>query len=79
MCSHIVREGSLGSQHLKETTESTQEGDFARSAIFMGFPAAEFGQQLHFGPLEGDPIAYLLISMIRLSNLLSACIGICLS
>jgi hypothetical protein len=54
VCGRIVREGSLGSQHLKETTESMQEGDFARSAICMGLRAAKFAQQLHFDPVEGD-------------------------
>ncbi len=53
--SRVLREGSVGSEHLQETTQSTQERDFARLAIFMRLRAAEFGQQLHFDPVEGDP------------------------
>jgi hypothetical protein len=56
MLSRIARQDGLGSQHLEEATESTQERDFARSAIFMRFSATEFGQQLDFGPLEGHPL-----------------------
>jgi hypothetical protein len=44
----------LGGQHLKETTESALQRDFAGQAILTGLRAAELGQQLHFGPVEAD-------------------------
>jgi len=50
--SRVLREGRLSSKHLQETTQSTQERDFARLAIFLGLPAAEFGQQLHFDSVK---------------------------
>jgi hypothetical protein len=50
----VAREDGLGGQHLKETTESALQRDFAGQAIFMGLRAAELGQQWHFGPVEGD-------------------------
>ena len=53
MLGRIAREHGLGRQHFEETTESAEQGDFARRAVFMGFPTPEFGQQLHFGPCEG--------------------------
>lgn len=54
MFSRIAREDGLCGQHLEAATESAQERDFAWRAVFMGLRAAKFGQQLHFGPLEGD-------------------------
>ena len=49
--SRIAREDGLSGQHLEEATQAAQEGDFAWQAVFMGFPAAQFGQQLHFDPV----------------------------
>ncbi len=54
MFGRVAREDGLGDQHLQEPTESALQRDFAGQAIFMGFPAAELGQQLHFGPVESD-------------------------
>jgi hypothetical protein len=54
MFDRIAREDGLGEQHLKETTKSALEGDFAGQAIFMGLRARKFGEQLHFDPVEGD-------------------------
>lgn len=50
----VAREQSLRHQHLQEPSQTTLERDFAWAAPFMRFPAAEFGQQLHLGPLEAD-------------------------
>jgi hypothetical protein len=57
MDSRIRREDDLGGQHLEEATQTTLECDFAWGGAFMGFPATELGQQLHFSPLESHPQA----------------------
>ncbi len=52
---HVAREDGLSGQHLQKATESAQKRDVARFAIFLRFPAAELGQHLDFGPVEGHP------------------------
>ncbi len=51
----IATEDGLGRQHLYQTAQATHESDLAGLAIFVRFPASSFREQLHFGPLEGDP------------------------
>ena len=48
----IGGEHGLCRQHLQEARQTTLERDFARSAAFMRFPAAQLGQQLHFFPAQ---------------------------
>ena len=50
----IARENGWSGQHLEEATKSALKRHFARCAIFMRLPPAKFGQQLDFGPFEGD-------------------------
>ena len=55
MLSGIAAQHGLGGQHLDQAAQATHEGDLARLAIFVRLPSAQFGPQLHFGLLEGDP------------------------
>lgn len=55
MSGGVVREEGLSREHLQEPSQSALQGAFVGQAVFVGFPAAEPGEQLHFGPLEADP------------------------
>lgn len=50
----IATEHGLGRQHRDQATQASHEGNLAGFAVFVRLRASQFGQQLHFGPLEGD-------------------------
>jgi len=60
-------EAQPGDQHIEQAAQSALQGDFTRLAIFMGFPASQFGQQLDFDQPHrtGDPLARTLATDVR--------------
>ncbi len=54
MLSGTGGEAGLSDQHVQEPTESTQQDDLAGLATLVRLPAAQVGQQLHFGPFPAD-------------------------
>jgi hypothetical protein len=54
MLDGVVREEGLSREPLQEPSQAALQGAFARQAIFMRLRAAQFGEQLHFDPLEAD-------------------------
>ncbi len=51
----IAAQHGLSGQHLGQATQTSHQRDFARLAVFVGLRASQFGQQLHFSPVESDP------------------------
>jgi hypothetical protein len=50
----ILGKHRLSDQHIEQAAQSPLQREFARVAIFMGFPAFQFGQQLHLRPAPTD-------------------------
>ncbi len=50
----ILGKHGLSDQHVEQATQPPLQRDFARVAIFMGFPSSQFGEQLHLGPVPTD-------------------------